>query len=105
MRPGERRKNKKFVKIPKGTKTIVFKKGGRKAVCEVCKKSLQGTPKGTVSQKNKLSKTQKRPSILFGGILCNKCRDMVFEEAIKVKLGIKTIEDVSFSIKIEYWRQ
>jgi ribosomal protein L34E len=32
-------------------------------------------------------KLKKRPTGLFGVVLCSKCRDLLFEETIKVKSG------------------
>jgi large subunit ribosomal protein L34e len=100
VRPGERRLNKKFIKLPSG-KTIIrrFRDGAKQASCGSCSKKLQGTPKGTVNEIRKLSKTEKRPSVLFGGILCKSCRDIIYEESIKVKLKIKKIEDIKPSYK------
>ena len=47
----------------------------------------------------KLAKSKKRPSAMFGGVLCSKCRNIVFDEAIKVNQESKKIEDVSLDIK------
>jgi len=99
-KPSDRRLNKKFVKVPSGkTKEVRYRTGGRKASCGLCAKPLQGTPKGKVSEIRKLSRTEKRPSVMFGGVLCNACRDKVFEDAIKVKFKTKAIADVKVSLR------
>ena len=60
---------------------------------------MQGVARGKRSEVRKLAKTKRRPSILFGGILSSKARDIVFEEAIKVKTGIKNINDVNIKYR------
>lgn len=101
VKPSERRLNKKFIKVPSGkTKSVRYKEASKKkSICGLCSKGLQGTPRGNDGQKGKLSKTEKRPSILFGGVLCNKCRDAVFENTIKVKTGLKKITDVKVGMR------
>ena len=49
--------------------------------------------------KPKLSKTERRPEIIFGGVLCSNCRSLVFENAIKVKLGVKKEDDLNLTMK------
>lgn len=72
----------------------------KKRRCANCKELLHGVPhQKKTSEIRKLSKTEKRPSVRFGGILCSKCRRTMFEEAIKVKEGVKKKEDVDLSIK------
>ncbi len=72
----------------------------RKLVCAVCSTQLSGVQHGQKKSKlGKNSKTQKRPSVLFGGILCAKCREAVFIEAIKIKTGLKTAGKTGFGIK------
>jgi len=100
-KPHERSSEKKFVKTPGGkTKIRYFKGKAKKHHCALCKGILQGVAhslrrKGV----SKLSKTQKRPSVSFGGVLCTNCRKSVFEETIKVKLKIKPEKDVPFVMK------
>ncbi|MBT7241787.1 MAG: hypothetical protein HN878_04830, partial [Candidatus Diapherotrites archaeon] len=43
---------------------------------------------------NKKSKSQKRPSVPFGGVLSSKPREQVFTEYGKVMAGVKTIDEV-----------
>jgi len=94
--PGKRHQKKKFVKVTKSTKEIRFRDSSKGALCGICHKKLQGVPKGDL---RKLSKTEKRPSILFGGVLCNTCRDSVFDDAIMLKVGIVKDSDISFKKK------
>lgn len=93
VKPSLRNQKKKFVKVTKSTKEIRFRDGSKGASCSICSKRLQGVPKKGVA---KLAKTEKRPSILFGGILCNTCRDSVFDDAIMLKTGLIEEKDVSF---------
>ena len=100
-RPHERSSERKFVRTP-GGKTIVryFKGKAKKHHCALCKGILHGVAH---SQRrlgiSKLSKTQKKPSVIFGGVLCSSCRVVVIEETVKVKQNIKPIEDVSFKVR------
>ncbi len=72
----------------------------RKLLCAVCSGQLSGVQHGQKKSKlGKNSKTQKRPSVLFGGILCATCREIVLIEAIKIKSGLKKPVKTSFAIK------
>ncbi len=94
------RLSKKYIRTPSGKVSLRFeRKSSSISKCGLTGKALQGTPKGKDSKVKKLSKTEKRPSVVFGGVLSNKARDQVFEEAIKVKIGYKKLEDVSISMK------
>jgi len=96
--PGERRKKKKFKRIPSGRvkKASVKKRGSRKK-CALCSKPLSGTLLSRKEAKASLSK--KRPSVPFAGELCNVCRARVFEEAFKVKTGFKRMTEVELVIR------
>ncbi len=97
----ERSSEKKFVRTPGAQTKIVFFKGkAKKHHCALCKKILHGVAHASRRYDvSKLSKTQKRPSVPFGGVLCSSCRRKVFIETIKVKEGIKQLQDVSFLLK------
>lgn len=72
----------------------------KKILCALCSKQLSGILHGQKkSEVEKHSRTAKRPTGLFGGALCVKCRQNVMVEAIKVKSGIKALQKVKFSIK------
>jgi len=96
VRPSLRTQKKKFVKVTKKTKEVRFRDSSKGASCGICAKKLQGVPKGDL---RKLSKTEKRPSILFGGVLCNTCRDSVFDDAIMLKTGLIDEKQISFKKK------
>lgn len=96
----QRWKHKKFVKTVKHTKKRYIRGKSSKITCGSCGKTLHGVPHGkTKAYVGKLSKTQRRPSVIFAGTLCNKCRTIVVEEAVKVNQGIKELEDIDFAIK------
>ncbi len=98
VQPSERRKKKKFVKTPGGkTKKIYFKRKDSEKKCAVCDNIVAGTLKA--SKEAKASKSEKAPSVMFGGQLCNTCRARIIDEAIKVKEGIKKEETVELRIR------
>jgi len=96
MRGKQGRKKKMYRKTPSGKTKVYFKKEKRKscASCALCSKTLAG-----VSNERNLSKSEKRPSAMFAGVLCNECRTTVVEEAIKVKQGIKRLEDCEVRLR------
>lgn len=95
MKPSERFMKKKHVRVPSGESRIrLIRRDRTKVRCGLC-----GAKISCASNNPKLSKTEKRPSVLFGGILCSKCRDNIFENAIKVKLGVKSIDDLNLTQK------
>ena len=100
-KPGDRTKKKKFRrKISKKSKVFYTREKTSKHHCAICKGVLHGTPHGKTRAKvRKLSKTERRPSVPFGGVLCTKCRTSVFEEATKVSAGSKKIEDIDLKKK------
>ena len=98
VNPGERRKKKKFRRTPGGkTKRVSLKKRPSKKKCSLCGRALAGTLSGRKEAKAPLSK--KRPSAMFAGGLCNVCRATVFEEAFKVREGIKGIGQVEIRLQ------
>ncbi len=87
---------RKSVKTPSKTKKFYFRDIKQKKNCAITGKKLLGTSnKGS----SKESKTQKRPSVPFGGILNTKAREQVFIEVGKVVVGIKGIDDVDEKYK------
>ena len=99
--PHERSSEKKFTRTPGGKVSIHYFKGkASKHSCALCGSQLHGTPHGRrKSGVAKLSKTERRPSSAFGGVLCGNCREVIFTEAIKVKSKVKDIREVSFKSK------
>ena len=90
---GKRTMKKKSRKTPSGNSMEYFKGENSKRICPINKTALLGV---THSQKKakKQSKTQKRPSVPFGGVLSSKARENVIIELSKVKAEIKSIDDV-----------
>ena len=100
-KPSDKTKQKKFTRTP-GSKTKVkydrAKTGKHK--CSLCQKVLHGMPHGrTPAEVRKLSKTERRPSALLAGTLCNQCRTLALEEAFKVKAGLKDLNQVSLMFR------
>jgi len=76
------------------TKREYFKGKHKKIVCSITGKTLSGVPNETKSGLLGKSKTEKRPTAPFGGILSGEAREAVFIELGKVVAGVKTIDDV-----------
>ncbi len=84
---------KKFRKTPSKNSVEYFKGKNSKRICPVTKTALLGVTHDEKKAK-KQSKTQKRPSVPFGGVLSAKAREKVFIEVAKVSAGIKDINNV-----------
>lgn len=97
----DRYKKKKFRRTP-GGKTVERrgeKKSG-KHHCAVCGKVLHGVPHGKKPSKvGRLSKSQRKPTAIFAGILCSQCRTKAMEEAIKVNQKIKKMNEVELVLR------
>jgi len=75
-------------------------KKSAKKTCALCQNALHGVPHGKrVAKVRKLSKTEKRPTALFGGTLCGTCRKQVMEEAAKVNSGAKEEFEIEFRFR------
>jgi ribosomal protein L34E len=95
MKPSERVMKRKHVRVPSGESKIrLIRHKKTKVSCGLC-----GMKISSASNSPKLSKTERRPTILFGGVLCSTCRDAVFENAIKVRLGVKSMDDLNLTMK------
>ncbi|MEM4598346.1 MAG: hypothetical protein QW400_01505 [Candidatus Diapherotrites archaeon] len=94
-------RKKIYRKTPSGSVNIYFEKESKKgnASCALCNSVLSGT-----KQVKGISKSEKRPSAMFAGTLCNKCRNSVVEEAIKVKEDIKKLKECDIR-EIKYIEQ
>lgn len=92
--PQKRRMQYRHKKTPTGTKREYFKGKHKKIKCAITGQVLSGVPHETKSGLRKHSKTQKRPSAPFGGVLSGEARAEVFVELAKVVAEIKDIEDV-----------
>ena len=92
VRRADRTKKRKYRKSPSGTKAVTSKKKTGKHRCNLCRSIMHGMPHGKRAfEVGKMGKTQKRPTALFAGKLCNRCRGIAVEEAIKVKEKAKKI--------------
>jgi large subunit ribosomal protein L34e len=76
-----------FKKTPGGNTVVHYtKRKPSKAVCSDCGAVLSGVENNRPSKLQKLSKTQKRPSRPFGGVLCTKCtRKLMINKAREEK--------------------
>lgn len=98
VKPGQKTKKKKYRKTPGGKAKAYFeRKRHGKASCALCGNALAGVPKQ--DEVKKLSKTERRPSAIFAGVLCNRCRNTVLEEAIKIKENIKNMRDCKITLR------
>lgn len=98
--PGQKTKKKKKRKTSKGSKNYFVREKTAKHKCGICNSQLHGVPHGKkVSETGKMSKTEKRPSVPFGGVLCGKCRRVVAEEQAKVENGLKKLDAVDLKVR------
>ncbi len=92
--PDKRGMKYKHKKTSSGTKKEYFIGKKKKHKCAITSKPLSGVPHDTRTRMKNKSKTQKRPSAPFGGVLLGNARRQVFVEFGKVEAGIKQIDDV-----------
>ncbi|MDD4250723.1 MAG: hypothetical protein PHX27_00860 [Candidatus ainarchaeum sp.] len=91
VEPRKRTMKRKYVRTPSKTKRVFYREQNQEKNCAITGEKLLGTSN---KQSSKESKTQKKPSVPFGGILCTKAREQVFIETGKVIAEIKDIDDV-----------
>ena len=98
-KPHEMTLKKKFKRTIKGKSKVYYvREKPSKHHCAICRGILHGTAHGKkVAEISKLSKTQKRPSVVFGGVLCTKCRKAIMEDSAKVISEVKKIEDINLT--------
>lgn len=101
VQPKDRGKAKKFKRLPSGkVKVLYVREKPGKHHCSLCRKVMHGLPHGkTRAEVSKLSKTQKRPEALLAGTLCNQCRQSALDEAIKVRVNLKSLDDVALNVQ------
>lgn len=92
-KPYQRTLKKKIRKAPSKKRRIFIREKPSKKKCPVTGETLKGVPHARKCEANKKSKTEKRPSVPFGGVLSSKAREQVFIETGKVIAG-KPIEEV-----------
>lgn len=96
----ERRKLRGFRRTAKATRMVTKGKKHKKLRCAICEGVLHGVPHGASrSHVAKQSKSQRRPTGMLGGIVCNVCKRMLVNEMAKVNAGIKKMSDTQISIR------
>ena len=97
----DRSKKKKFRRKASGKSKRVFVRGkAGKHKCALCERVLHGVPHGKrPAEVRKLAKTKRRPTGLFGGVLCSKCRAKVVAEAANVEAKAKNIGEVEVRLQ------
>jgi len=97
----DRSKKKKFRRNANGKAKVVYIRGKTgKHHCALCKGILHGVPHGKdKAQVKKLAKTKRRPTALFAGVLCSKCRAKVAVEAAKMEAGTKKLEEIELRLQ------
>ena len=98
-KPMNRRRKFKMRKTSSGTKKAYIDEKGKKKTCAIKGVVLSGTSREKKGRISKESKTQRRPSVPFGGILSGPAREEVFVELGKVAAGIKTLDQVDGKYK------
>ncbi len=92
-------KAKKFKRGQKNLSIHFTAKKTSKHSCSLCGRVMHGMPHGKISSEvRKLSKTEKRPEALLAGQVCNSCRSVIVEEAIKVKENLKSLQQVNLGL-------
>lgn len=91
------RRTKRVKGIGKNRLHSASKRSGKKT-CSLCGSVLHGMPHGKrKAEISKLAKSEKRPTGLFGGVLCSRCRSNALEEAIRIQIGSKQMEEISLT--------
>jgi len=96
----ERRKLRGFRRTAKATRMVTKGKKHKKLRCAICSTVLHGVSHGANrSRMAKQAKSQRRPTGMLGGIVCNTCKRMLVVEMAKVKAGVKKMADTKISIR------
>ncbi|MBI4406458.1 50S ribosomal protein L34e [Candidatus Micrarchaeota archaeon] len=92
------RSSKKHLRrVPSGRVVIHYQQGrGKKHVCAICSSRLPGVKPRSAKVK-KLSKTEKRPERIFGGVLCSNCVQRLLKEKTRLETGAISAEDVALN--------
>ncbi|MBU4246544.1 MAG: 50S ribosomal protein L34e [Nanoarchaeota archaeon] len=76
----------KKIRVPSGVSRLHIKrKKVNAAHCAVCKTELSGVPSKRSYEMRKLSKTEKRPERMYGGVLCGNCVKEKLKASIRAK--------------------
>ena len=102
MEPHKRRLKKVKVRTPGGRVVVhVRREKTSKHVCALCGRPLHGVPHGRRPvEVRKLSKTERRPERIFGGVLCAECARRIVDLAYYVKAGVKRLEDIDLRERV-----
>ncbi|MFA6268676.1 MAG: hypothetical protein WCW13_01250 [archaeon] len=92
--PQKQRQKYRHRKSSTKTKREYFDGKHKLQVCSLTGKKLHGVPHETKCGMLKHSKTEKRPSVPFGGVLSGEARAKVFIEMGKVLAGVKKLDEV-----------
>lgn len=80
---------------PSGKHTVIrMSKKPSSRKCALCGGILHGVPKRGAGGLSKMSKTEKRPERVFGGVLCSGCVTRVLIEKTRIASGVIKREDV-----------
>ncbi|MBI4010309.1 MAG: 50S ribosomal protein L34e [Candidatus Aenigmarchaeota archaeon] len=77
----------KKIKVRTPSGKLVIRSGRRKIGinrCANCKAELHGMPRMHAAAAGKLSKTERRPTRIYGGYLCGNCTKDLFREKARV---------------------
>jgi len=86
-------------KTPGGRQSVIYKsKKPAKATCAICHAKLNAVPNRKSSEMRKLSKTEKRPERLFGGVLCHNCVASVVKSKARMSSGALARTDVPLKL-------
>ncbi len=101
VKPKKRNMKRRYVRTSGGVVRLHFgKRKSSKHECALCGRTMHGMLHGAgISRAHDAAKTTKRPSALLAGALCNKCRAIATEEAIRVRHGIKPIDGVDLGFR------
>ncbi len=76
----------KKIRVPSGVSRLHIKrKKVNAAHCAGCGSELAGVPSKRPYEMHKLSKTQKRPERMYGGVLCGNCVKEKIKAAVRAK--------------------
>ncbi|MBI4210200.1 MAG: hypothetical protein HY544_01690 [Candidatus Diapherotrites archaeon] len=81
-------KLKKFRRTPGGRKSVHYSRSNKScAECAVTGKKLHGMPGQGKSTVRKRAKSERRPSVKFGGILSSPARKELWESYALIQMG------------------
>ena len=93
-------KKKKFRRTPGGAVVIHYSKAKREmAQCAITGQKLHGTGNQSKSWVRAIAKTERRPSVKFGGMLSSRARRRIWENMALVEMGKKTMHEVPAGIR------